>query len=61
MKILTFSLGMWFLFMILAIINAGIRNEVYKSLVGDLMAHQIGTVLFIVVILFMRKIFLLPI
>jgi len=43
MKIITVTLGTWFLFMILAIINAGIRNGVYKPIVGDLTAHQIST------------------
>ncbi|MHA1192365.1 MAG: hypothetical protein ACTSP9_08720 [Promethearchaeota archaeon] len=37
--------------MILAIINAGIRNGVYKPLVGDLTAHQISTIIFIIIIL----------
>jgi hypothetical protein len=37
--------------MILAIINAGIRNGVYKPLVGDLTAHQISTIIFMIIIL----------
>ena len=44
-------IGAWFLFMVLAIINAGVRNGVYKPIVGDLMAHQISTIIFIVLIL----------
>ena len=48
--------GTWFLFMILAIVNAGIRNGVYKPIVGDLLAHQISTVIFIVLILFVTYI-----
>ncbi len=51
MKIIAVTLGTWFLFMILAIINAGIRNGVYKPIVGDLTAHQISTIIFIFVIL----------
>jgi len=50
MKIITVTLGTWFLFMILAIINAGIRNGVYKPIVGDLTAHQISTLIFAIVI-----------
>ena len=50
MKIITVTLGTWFLFMILAIINAGIRNGVYKPIVGDLTAHQISTLIFVIVI-----------
>ena len=44
-------IGGWFLFMILAIINAGLRNGVYKPIVGDLVAHQISTIIFITLIL----------
>ena len=50
MKIITVTLGTWFLFMILAIINAGIRNGVYKPIFGDLTAHQISTLIFVIVI-----------
>ena len=50
-NLIFFTLGTWFLFMILAIINAGIRNEVYKPAVGDLTAHQISTMTFIFLIL----------
>lgn len=44
-------IGAWFVFMIIAIINAGIRNDVYKPVVGDLIAHQISTIIFITLIL----------
>jgi hypothetical protein len=50
-KLLYFIIGTWFIFMILAIINAGIRNVIYKPVVGDLIAHQISTIIFIIVIL----------
>ena len=50
MKMITVTLGTWFLFMILAIINAGIRNGIYKPIVGDLTAHQISTLIFVIVI-----------
>lgn len=45
------AIGAWFLFMVLAIINAGIRNRVYKPVVGDLAAHQISSITFMTVIL----------
>lgn len=40
----------WFGMMILAIINGGFRDFAYKSLVGDLPAHQISTVILIVLL-----------
>jgi len=49
-KFLLVTVGTWFLFMILAIINAGVRNGVYKPVVGDLTAHQISTIIFIILI-----------
>jgi len=38
----------WFGMMILAIINGGFRDFAYRSHVGDLPAHQISTVILIV-------------
>lgn len=38
----------WFGLMVLAIINGGFRDITYKSQVGDLAAHQISTVILIV-------------
>jgi hypothetical protein len=37
--------------MVIAIANAGLRNEVYKPIVGDLAAHQISSIIFSVAIL----------
>lgn len=37
--------------MVIAIVNAGLRNGVYKPVVGDLAAHQISSIIFIVAIL----------
>ncbi|HWR72126.1 MAG TPA: hypothetical protein VN604_03065 [Nitrospirota bacterium] len=37
----------WFGMMVLAIINGGLRDLVYKPYVGDLAAHQISTVILI--------------
>jgi hypothetical protein len=50
-RFLIITIGAWFLLMILAIINAGMRNEIYKPFVGELAAHQISTVIFIFIIL----------
>lgn len=44
-------IGTWFFFMVLAIINAIIRNSVYKPAIGDLRAHQVSTIIFILLIL----------
>jgi hypothetical protein len=38
----------WFGMMVLAIINGGLRDFTYKPYVGDLAAHQISTVVLIV-------------
>lgn len=45
--ILKYSLA-WFGMMILAIINGGIRDFLYKPYLGDLAAHQISTVILMV-------------
>lgn len=50
-KFIMVTLGVWFIFVIVAIINGGIRNNVYKPYVGDLTAHQISTIIFIITIL----------
>lgn len=46
-KFIVVTIGTWLLFMVLAIINAVIRNGVYNPAVGDLAAHQISTITFI--------------
>ena len=40
----------WFGMMILAILNGGLRDVLYKPRVGDLVAHQISTVILLVLI-----------
>jgi len=50
-RFLAITIGGWLLFMVLAIINAGVREGVYKPAVGDLAAHQISTIIFVTVIL----------
>jgi hypothetical protein len=49
-KMLLFLIGTWFLFMILAIINAGLRNNIYRPMIGELRAHQLSTIIFIALI-----------
>lgn len=50
-KLIIITLGVWFIFVILAIINGGIRDRYFKPYVGDLTAHKISTIIFIVAIL----------
>ena len=57
-KLLIYGLGVWVLFVVLAIINAGIREGVYKPILGDLRAHQISSFIFISIIFFVTFIFL---
>ncbi len=40
----------WFGMMVLAVINGGLRDFAYKSLVGGMAAHQISTVVLIVLL-----------
>jgi hypothetical protein len=40
----------WFGMMILAIINGGLRDFVYKPYLGDLPAHQISTVILLILL-----------
>jgi hypothetical protein len=49
-KFFVLAIGTWLLFTIFAIINAGIRNIVYKPYIGDLRAHQLSTIIFIIII-----------
>ena len=44
-------IGTWLLFVVLAIINGLIRNEVYKPIIGDLRAHQLSTIILMILIL----------
>jgi hypothetical protein len=40
----------WFGLMILAIVNGGFRDSVYKNQVGELAAHQVSTILLLILI-----------
>jgi len=42
-KFLIITFGTWFLFMVLAIINAIIREAMYTSFLNELRAHQLST------------------
>ncbi|MBS3801709.1 MAG: hypothetical protein KGY65_03060 [Candidatus Thermoplasmatota archaeon] len=42
-KFIMVTFGTWFLFMVLAIINAIIREAVYTSFLDELRAHQLST------------------
>lgn len=50
-KFVIFTIAVWLVFMVVAIVNAGIRNEIFKPRVGELSAHQISSVTFIIAIL----------
>jgi len=50
-KFIFVLIGTWLVFMILAIINAIIRNAVYKPIIGDLRAHQLSTIIFIILVI----------
>jgi len=50
-KFFIVMIGTWLLFMIIAIINALLRNVVYKPIIGDLRAHQVSTIIFMALIL----------
>jgi len=46
---LVFSLA-WFLLLVIAIINATIREKLYAKKIGDLRAHQLSSIIFILII-----------
>lgn len=50
-KFVVITLGTWFVFMILAIVNAAIREGIWASFLDELRAHQLSTVTFMVFIL----------
>jgi len=50
-RILIVILALWFLFMVIAIINAITREAVYRPVVGELAAHQVSTLIFVALIL----------
>ncbi len=52
------TLQLWILFTPLAIINGSIRNYVYQPVLGDLAAHQLSTVLAVILFICVAYIFL---
>ncbi|MEZ5336414.1 MAG: hypothetical protein R2741_14885 [Methanolobus sp.] len=52
-----YSLGAWFILVILAIINGIIRTSCYSGKIGELAAHQLSTVIFCIVILLFSYVF----
>lgn len=43
------SVGFWFVLLIVAIVSGGLRESLLKSRIGELRAHQVGTVLVCVI------------
>ncbi len=50
-KLFIKTIAIWFLLAMLATTNGIVRNSWYKPAVGDLLAHQISTFVFIIVLL----------
>lgn len=57
-KLLLYTIGIWFIFMILAIINAIVREAVYAPKLGEHAGHVISTIIFIVLIFAVVYLFL---
>jgi len=60
-KFLLYALGIWFILLVLAIVNAAIRNEVYAPKTGEHAGHVISTIIAIcytilVIFLFLKYI-----
>src|SRR5271169_1726892 len=53
-----YGLVIWLLFMVLAIINGFVREKIYKPKTGELRAHQISSIVLIVVIFLITYAFL---
>ncbi|MEM2787728.1 MAG: hypothetical protein QXJ58_05615 [Archaeoglobaceae archaeon] len=52
-KLAVVTAGTWLILLILAIINAITRESLYKPFLGDLLAHQLSSVIFILLVLFL--------
>lgn len=57
-KFLRKAVLVWLLFALLATANGVVRNAVYKPAVGDLVAHQISTLIFVAVVFLVTYLFL---
>ncbi len=49
-KLFFYSLGVWFLFVIAAILNGIFRNSFITPKLGELIGHQISSVIFIIIV-----------
>ncbi len=56
-EIYLWAIGVWFLFVILAIANAALRERILKIKFGDLISHQLSTIIFVVLILIVMYLF----
>ncbi len=56
-NIYLYSFVAWFVLMVLAIINGILRNSYYGKFFSELLAHQISTVIFCIVILVFSFVF----
>ena len=45
-----FALGIWFVLLVIAILNAGLREKFFKKHMNDLKAHQLSSLIFIIFI-----------
>lgn len=57
-KMYLYGLMVWFLFVILAIINGLARNNLYQERLGELLAHQVSSVIFITIIFTVTYLFI---
>lgn len=57
-KLFLYSLGIWLLLVVLAIVNGTIRNSLITPKVGEYAGHVISTVIFMCVILLVTYLFL---
>jgi hypothetical protein len=57
-SILLHGTGIWFILLMLALLNGLFRDQGYQRVVGELRAHQIGTVAFCLIIFGVTWLFL---
>lgn len=56
-SIYLYSIGAWIMLVILAIINGIIRNSFYSQHLGELLAHQVSTIVFCLIIIVFSYLF----
>ena len=52
------ALAVWFILIPLAILNAGLREKIYKKFLNELYSHQLSSLVFIIVIFTLTFFFL---